>query len=115
MILATTAGIRKRGQYPFSRARNKGEYEARRQAIFVSVDTANAKEGRGGGYQAPLVQWPGQGDGLPLPENMHGTLNNRRTNYKLNSLLARTRQQTKLTTNERTHARTDGRTYVTRQ
>ena len=73
----------------------------------MSVDTANAKEGRGGGYQAPLVQWPGQGDGLPLPENMHGTLNNRRTNYKLNSLLARTRQQTKLTTNERTNGRTN--------
>jgi hypothetical protein len=87
------------------------EYEARRQAIFVILDTANAKEGRGGGYQVPLVQWPGQGDGLPLPENMHGTLNNRWTNYKLNSLLARTRQQPKLKTN----ARMNGRTYKTRQ
>ncbi len=57
------------------------EYEARRQAIFVSVDTANAKEGRGGGHQAPPVQWPGQGDGLPLPENMQVALNNQQAHH----------------------------------
>ncbi len=37
---------------------------------------ANAMEGRGGGHQAPLVQWPGQGDGLPLLANLQGALNN---------------------------------------
>jgi hypothetical protein len=36
----------------------------------------------GSGIKQPPVQWPGQEDGLPLPENMQGTLTNRQAHQR---------------------------------
>jgi hypothetical protein len=58
------------------------DYEVRRQAIFVPIDTANAKEGKGGGHQVPPAQWPGPGDGLLLPANIQGAINNRQAHLR---------------------------------
>ena len=58
------------------------EYEVRRQAMLAPVDMANDEERKGGGHQAPPAQWPGQGDGLLLPANIQGAINNRQAHQR---------------------------------
>ena len=54
----------------------------RRQAMLAPVDMANDEERKGGGHQAPPAQWPGQGDGLLLPANIQGAINNRQAHQR---------------------------------
>jgi hypothetical protein len=44
------------------------------QEILTPGEMANGEEVWGDGHQAPLKQWPGQGDGLPTQAIMQGAL-----------------------------------------
>ena len=62
------------GQYPENRTLNGAEYETRLQEILTPGEMAKAEKVRGDRHQAPLKQWPGQGDGLPPQAIMQGAL-----------------------------------------